>query len=102
MLWRKSLSVWRNAFAEASTSEKPGAVIPHKRSNPCGTPGYFDKLSTGLCGGCRVTGSPTAITKSQRKTAMQLFFATDVHGSEICWKKFVNAAKFYEVDMLLL
>jgi len=33
---------------------------------------------------------------------MKLFFATDVHGSEICWKKFVNAAKFYEVDMLIL
>ena len=45
MLWRKSLSVWRNAFAEASTSEKPGAVIPHKRSNPCGTPGFVRGLS---------------------------------------------------------
>ncbi|GAB4503585.1 MAG: metallophosphoesterase [Anaerolineales bacterium] len=33
---------------------------------------------------------------------MRLFFATDVHGSEICWKKFVSAAKFYEVDTLIL
>ncbi len=33
---------------------------------------------------------------------MKLFFATDVHGSEICWKKFISAAKFYEVDVLLL
>ena len=33
---------------------------------------------------------------------MKLFFATDVHGSEICWKKFINAAKFYEVDTLIL
>lgn len=33
---------------------------------------------------------------------MKLFFATDVHGSEICWKKFINAAKFYEVDVLIL
>ena len=32
----------------------------------------------------------------------KLFFATDVHGSEICWKKFVNAAKFYEVDIIIL
>jgi Icc-related predicted phosphoesterase len=33
---------------------------------------------------------------------MRLFFATDVHGSEICWKKFISAGKFYEVDMLVL
>ncbi len=33
---------------------------------------------------------------------MKLFFATDVHGSEICWKKFIAGAKFYEVDTLIL
>jgi hypothetical protein len=33
---------------------------------------------------------------------MKLFFATDVHGSEICWKKFISAGKFYEVDTLIL
>ncbi|HEX8990069.1 MAG TPA: hypothetical protein VF784_00185 [Anaerolineales bacterium] len=33
---------------------------------------------------------------------MKLYFATDVHGSEICWKKFMGAAKFYEVDVLIL
>jgi Icc-related predicted phosphoesterase len=33
---------------------------------------------------------------------MRLFFATDVHGSEICWKKFISAGKFYEVDTLIL
>jgi len=33
---------------------------------------------------------------------MKLYFATDVHGSEICWKKFISAAKFYEVDLLIL
>ncbi len=33
---------------------------------------------------------------------MKLFFATDVHGSEICWKKFLAAPKFYEVDTLIL
>lgn len=33
---------------------------------------------------------------------MKLFYATDVHGSEICWKKFINAGKFYEVDTLIL
>jgi Icc-related predicted phosphoesterase len=33
---------------------------------------------------------------------MKLFFATDVHGSEVCWKKFISAGKFYEVDFLIL
>ncbi len=32
----------------------------------------------------------------------RLFFATDVHGSEICWKKFLNAGKFYNADVLVL
>jgi len=32
----------------------------------------------------------------------KLFFATDVHGSEICWKKFINAGKFYDVDLIIL
>ncbi len=31
-----------------------------------------------------------------------IFFATDVHGSEICWKKFINAGKFYEADVIIL
>ncbi len=33
---------------------------------------------------------------------MKIFFATDVHGSEICWKKFISAGKFYQVDVLIL
>ncbi|MCJ7433558.1 MAG: metallophosphoesterase [Anaerolineales bacterium] len=33
---------------------------------------------------------------------MKLFFATDVHGSDVCWKKFISAGKFYEADVLIL
>lgn len=33
---------------------------------------------------------------------LTLFFATDIHGSELCWKKFVNAASFYGADLLVL
>src|SRR3984957_17107274 len=33
---------------------------------------------------------------------MKSFFATDIHGSEICWKKFLNAAAFYKADMVVL
>lgn len=31
-----------------------------------------------------------------------IFFATDIHGSDICWSKFLNAGKFYEADVLIL
>ncbi len=32
----------------------------------------------------------------------KIFFATDIHGSDICWNKFLNAGKFYEADVLIL
>lgn len=32
----------------------------------------------------------------------RLFFATDVHGSTACWRKFVNSAEFYSADVLVL
>lgn len=31
-----------------------------------------------------------------------IFFATDIHGSDICWSKFLNAGKFYDADKLIL
>ena len=31
----------------------------------------------------------------------RVFFATDLHGSETCWKKFLSAAKFYGADVLI-
>jgi len=31
----------------------------------------------------------------------RVFFATDLHGSEVCWKKFLNAARFYGADVLI-
>jgi Icc-related predicted phosphoesterase len=33
---------------------------------------------------------------------MKIFFATDIHGSETCWRKFLNAAAFYKADMVIL
>jgi uncharacterized protein len=33
---------------------------------------------------------------------MRVFFATDIHGSDVCWKKFLNAGKFYKADVLVL
>lgn len=32
---------------------------------------------------------------------MRVFYATDLHGSEVCFRKFVNAGKFYGADVLI-
>ena len=33
---------------------------------------------------------------------MRLFFATDIHGSETCWRKFLNSGKHYDADVIVL
>lgn len=33
---------------------------------------------------------------------MRIFFTTDIHGSDRCWRKFVNAGAFYDADVLVL
>jgi len=33
---------------------------------------------------------------------MRVYFATDIHGSEVCWRKFLNAGRFYQADVLIL
>src|SRR4051794_28937990 len=38
----------------------------------------------------------------ERTRGRRLLFATDVHGSERCFRKFLNAAKLYEIDDLIL
>ena len=36
------------------------------------------------------------------RETMRLFFATDLHGSTRCFRKFINAGRFYEVDILIM
>jgi uncharacterized protein len=33
---------------------------------------------------------------------VRIFFATDIHGSEICWKKFLNSGEHYKADVVIL
>lgn len=35
-------------------------------------------------------------------TTLRLFYAADIHGSDRCFRKFLNAAKFYQADVLIL
>jgi uncharacterized protein len=33
---------------------------------------------------------------------VRIFFATDIHGSETCWKKFLNSGEHYKADVVIL
>ncbi len=35
-------------------------------------------------------------------SGFRLYFVTDIHGSDVCFRKFINAAKFYKADVLVL
>ena len=39
---------------------------------------------------------------SRKGSGPRVFFATDIHGSETCFRKFLNSAKFYEADIIVL
>jgi uncharacterized protein len=40
--------------------------------------------------------------RRQKQPITRLFYAGDVHGSRVCWKKFVNAAAHYPADALVM
>jgi len=40
--------------------------------------------------------------RRQKNDLTRLFYAGDVHGSRVCWKKFVNAAAHYPADALVM
>jgi Icc-related predicted phosphoesterase len=40
--------------------------------------------------------------RRQNQQLTRLFYAGDVHGSRVCWKKFVNAAAHYPADALVM
>ena len=39
---------------------------------------------------------------SKKSKLTKIYFATDIHGSEKCWRKLVNAGFVYEVDHIIL
>lgn len=40
--------------------------------------------------------------KRHRDSVTRIFYAGDLHGSRVCWKKFVNAAAHYPADVLVM
>src|ERR1700689_5735214 len=41
-------------------------------------------------------------SKGSKKRALRIYFVSDLHGSEVCFRKFLAAAKVYEPDVLIL
>ena len=39
---------------------------------------------------------------SRGESGLRVFFATDIHGSETCFRKFLNCAEFYDADVIVL
>ena len=37
-----------------------------------------------------------------REPDTRIYFATDIHGSETCWRKFLNSGKHYEANVMVL
>src|SRR3990172_3110751 len=40
--------------------------------------------------------------KKSKKAPTRLFFATDLHGSERSFRKFINAGKFYDANVIVM
>jgi len=49
----------------------------------------------------RVTSRP-ARDAADSGTALTLYYASDVHGSELCWRKFLAAGRFYKAQALVM
>jgi Icc-related predicted phosphoesterase len=40
--------------------------------------------------------------KAPRVTTTDIYYASDVHGADRCWRKFLGAGRFYDVDALIM
>ena len=40
--------------------------------------------------------------RGKKTRALRIYFATDLHGSDVCFRKFLAAAKVYQADVIIL
>ena len=50
-----------------------------------------------MLGRTKTRRSSTAATET-----LTLYYASDVHGSDLCWRKFLGAGRFYGVQALIM
>lgn len=62
---------------------------------PCG-------IRTARGCGAEAHGDAVPLFRRNAAKATTIFYATDVHGSERTWRKFLNAASFYGADVLVM
>src|SRR3990172_11351442 len=64
--------------------------------------GMLSVLAAGADGG-RWDGMAWPWRRSRGSApSLRLFVASDIHGSDVCWRKFLNAGAFYKADVLVL
>src|ERR671932_1747513 len=79
-------------------NRSPGRYVRRSASASAGT-SYLKKSLEGPDDRRNLMGLSRIFS---REPKTRLFFATDIHGSETCWRKFLNASKHYEADVLIL
>jgi Icc-related predicted phosphoesterase len=42
------------------------------------------------------------LNSSRTECLLKLFFASDIHGSNVCWKKFLKVIEHFKVDIAIL
>jgi uncharacterized protein len=42
------------------------------------------------------------LRRTRGESALRIFYAADIHGSDTCWRKFLKAGEFYGVDVIIL
>ena len=60
----------------------------------------WTRAATG-CAADGATRCPSSAGVAAAKRT-KIFYATDVHGSERTWRKFLNAGEFYDADVLVM
>src|SRR4030088_2793973 len=46
--------------------------------------------------------TPLSLPAANLNHTMRIYFCSDIHASEKCWKKFLNAPKFYDADVIIV
>jgi uncharacterized protein len=70
-----------------------------RRVSPNGEPAGLDQLATGSG---RVRDAVSIRLAGRLMARFTIYFATDIHGSERCFRKFLNAGKAYGADAVIL
>src|SRR5260221_8060066 len=78
---RRPRSVWRASRPCSATPDLTGSILRSR---------LF------------ATSSGSGVPHERGMSEFKLFFATDIHGSDVCWKKFINAAKFFDCQVLVM